>query len=377
MDILNRRFLATSVICECDGKLWISCAGFNGLYSYDLKKNKTEFIASFDGSSNDVWKLHGKCIEVDAKLYFLPDRSTCIHCYDIATNKMERIELNEKGRLCSYYGLEKDKKIYFVCNTDEKKLIILDTNTKAFRKIVFPVEYKNIVLATEFIMLNDYLYFADKTDGQLISYSIKNNIFESKRIYKGGGFGTIGASEGNIFLTSETSVLKWNLETEELVEYLYPDGIEMSVYVNKQFVHYSGFKKWDIEHEKPFEYSYIAGGKLMLFPYRTNSILLFDLDTMKARYWKIDDEEENLLRLTNVDRISHKHYYLSKSNDGIIFVSTASKKIYRKCKANEFNLETYSVWADEPENLREYIEGTDIRTEGRDGTLENFINSFL
>lgn len=82
MDLRYPSTLSFFAATMCDEEIWLSNLNYNGLYSYDMKKQKTTYIGKFPGHEKRVIGLHSMALKVDNKIIFAPFYSETIDFFD-------------------------------------------------------------------------------------------------------------------------------------------------------------------------------------------------------------------------------------------------------------------------------------------------------
>lgn len=83
--------------CYDDGHyLYFSAQERNGLFRFEKKNEKTEFLAWFEQELKEQQNMHRKVIFANNKLFFLPHYGHCIHSVDLDTLEQRSIVIAEK-----------------------------------------------------------------------------------------------------------------------------------------------------------------------------------------------------------------------------------------------------------------------------------------
>lgn len=80
-----------------NGRIYFSEMRFNGLFCLNLNNNKCSFVTAFLNVSLDSRVLHRKCVQFGDWLYFLPERISFIHAYNVVTGQQKCFDLHQIG----------------------------------------------------------------------------------------------------------------------------------------------------------------------------------------------------------------------------------------------------------------------------------------
>lgn len=373
-ELINKRTLiAGAVIKDCD-KIWISSMAFNALYCHDINKNKTHFVAKFPMEEAGEWKLHGDAVKCGDEIYFLPDRSSYIHVFNIVSGKLESYDMHVKGRVSCSKAVCVDRKIYFASVVQGLSIFSIDIETKCIEQT--SIGNGTTEISKDIISTDNNVYIASKNKSVLIEFSIKSKRFREYEISEGSnGFGTL-SFDGSFFWLSDTEkILKVNLQKKEVCIYKdFPKGYGMTLKNGDELIYINGFTNMYNELEKPFYNSAIIGNKLLLLPCRINMIIEVNLEDGKMKQLRLKGERENRESLFTGYRLTHCHYLGGKQGCEIVFTSSKTKRTYViDSKENRQELKHYSFWAEEPCDLGIYVYGTKFYEEELDKSIVDFI----
>lgn len=267
--------------------VWIKFKQINGIFYYDLKKEKME---SFTDRIEILDNYSAGCLmETDGKLITFPRYGNEIIIWNInKKNIIKKIILPVKYAYCDNAFLY-DQKIFIVNNDiqnlclfelDIKKLIIKD-------KITIDIDEKydcnkNIRILSEDFIRNDNLIYMvaghDILKIDILNKKVEKRFIESKIgdyvtiCETGDGFLTTD-EKGNCEKIEEYEVQKkWNI-FEELDKI----RLQMSLTERKQIENMPGYK----ESFMAFNNSFENNGKIYLVPGRASAVVTFDLKTNK------------------------------------------------------------------------------------------------
>lgn len=113
------------------GNIWYSAIERNGLYKYDLKKKRNEFVCFFDEEKILKKEIHRSCLAVANQLFFLPFNGKHIHIYNLDSFTMEAIEFCE----CVIDSFSVMNEIWMICGGNGERLFVYNTDNRKIREV--------------------------------------------------------------------------------------------------------------------------------------------------------------------------------------------------------------------------------------------------
>lgn len=338
-------------VAKVDEDIYFSNYRCNGLYKYNMKNEKFEFVCFFSNVDSLQQGIHSKAIYENGTIYFLPFCSCVINCYEVQTGKEYSFVIdNNKKReaYCSNAYFENGKIHLFPCysgddyvefDCEREKVIYNEEITKIIRenvkenaplrmdryrgKLYFCEVGGNKIYTYErgrldVLSLQDNLYgFFVNDDECWITYKDSQDVVKYTNDYKrtvykyenvessecnSFPYSNMAFLEDDIFILNQYAnhIMKINKEKKQ-IEIAFPGLVESSV-------------KSDLLYG-PFYSNYIVTeDEVIFFPVRANHIVIYNKKTKERVSIDTSTDECMIYSLTSEE----KQNLLTKEN-GTIF----------------------------------------------------------
>lgn len=377
----NIRYLYSDSAWYEDNQIWVSSMEFNGLYQYNINSNRIKFIGSFPNEASYVRRLHSKALKIKNEIYFFPDWSKYVHVYNIETSIISAYRVGLEGRVGTRNSVYYEGRIYFICGGTEILVCSIDIATKEVEKRKIEVENYRYGISSDSVLVKDKLYFVCQYPNVVVEYSCGDGICNKYQIGKNEErFGTICYDGEAFWLSGNVGIVRWKRDSSEIKKYNnFPDRFGMCIRPSldsNQIEFIKGFTNKYSETEQPFGFSAFFGGKVWLFPGRTNMIICVDIQTGYMEEFCLEGEQEDEASLLAKYRYTHCHYLGGMQNKTLIFFSTKSKKVRVISQNGKIEVKEFYLRSKEPDDIFSYLGGKNlgVRHEDEDfNSLEEFL----
>ena len=109
-------------VAKVDEDIYFSNYRCNGLYKYNIKTEKFEFVCFFSNADSLQQGIHSKAIYEKGSIYFLPYCSHVINCYEVQTGKEYSFVIDNDKKREAYYSdayFENGKIHLFPCRSGD------------------------------------------------------------------------------------------------------------------------------------------------------------------------------------------------------------------------------------------------------------------
>ena len=288
-----------------NGIIYFSTLNYNGLYTYDLKNEKLNFIAHFPNERIDKRHIHGATVCVNQKVYFIPMNGCYIGVYDIKKNKVYNIALNKIPQeiYSKFYGaiVRENKIILIPCRVHY--IVEIDVITEEityyeewFKLLNLEKDCNEMLVKNAFYIINEKLYLGFLLKSFLIEISLIDYSVKKIEIEGMGGFVDLSYDE------DKNQIWLLRYKSNEILSY------NIS---NKKTETYNFIEKTAIENiEIPYISIVDIGDCIYILSYQGNNTIAFDKIHHRGCY--VDWDKSNV-KNENFEW-GAKHYFAKKLN---------------------------------------------------------------
>lgn len=209
-----------------DDKIWFSNDKNNGLWNYSITNKSFEFIGHFVNEKN-ISELHQKVIQINNKIFFIPNRGMGITIYDTITNKQDYVIIERfNGNDFVMDAVVINNKIYILYNNINIGMLAFDTDTYELSyetwhidSIKNKVKCSNIVTWFYYLKVYNgviwtvisgtpYIVSLDVINMRVSTYNVGSDIQLVDIVYDNDYFWLITNNSMNVY--------KWSLNTKKL-----------------------------------------------------------------------------------------------------------------------------------------------------------------
>lgn len=328
--------LIGDAICCDNGFIWISSMNYNGLYRYDIQKERVCFIATFPDVSVNESRIHAKAIKIDKKIYFFQTRAGCFHVYDVERGMIRKSAEDFDKGISRNGAFLYERNIYCISDAEDFTIYKIDTETDLVEKVLSVERKEPYKISKDIVQLGEKAYFACRNQDIILEFNCKKDNMECYSVsVEGKGFGTICHDGKNFWLSTVSRIVKWHMGDKLVKVYReFPKEYGMVIRPSlnsREVVFYSGFTQQFSKGELPFLFSVYIKGFILLFPYRVNMIVRINVKNGKMESYMLPSEEEDEASLNQIHRLrwTHEHYVGLCKTQNIWICSTKSRKIWR------------------------------------------------
>lgn len=342
---------STNAAVKVGEDIYFSNYQCNGLYKYNMKNKKFEFVCFFSNVNIMQQGIHSEAIYNKGVIYFLPYCSNTINCYEIKNNREYSFVIeNNKKREAYYSGayFENEKIHIFPCYSgdtyvefdyENKKVIYNEKITKIVEKNVeensqlrmkkykkklyfCAVGNKDIYVyeneQTDVLHFDDDMYdFFVDDDGYWMTFSDRSNIVKYDKDFQKTIYGLKNSSSQNcnsipysnmIFFDNDIMVLNQYADHimqinkgKKQIEIAFPDLAESC-------------GKNDLLYGPYYKNCIVTEEELIFFPLRANRIIVYDRRTQETV--DVDTFADNFM-IPNLDVAEKKELLVSENRSNL------------------------------------------------------------
>lgn len=294
-------------------KVYFTSCDFNALFCMDLKEKRIEYKTCFEAYSKWTIELYEKQILYEGKIYFIPRNCNKVAVYDIKTERMNYIEVPEKGEEVIRDAFIEDGCLWMLYARCPIK--IFKVNLTTCKHEIINVEWKcskeDVVHHAKKIGDNWWMFVRNK--GCLINYNWKKNKIKKIQYIK---------NLENKYFQSDIQEQAWVMPKDEnrILEYDYNSGGEKWIYLPEmnQFssgvvkvILYDGYvvalksegmalinrktdaiKYYRFSMEKLLSNYVIYNNKMILFPAQGKRLLVLDISGESVSEYDFEWDEK-------------------------------------------------------------------------------------
>lgn len=201
-----------------NGKLFCSCARFNGLFQVDLYTGISKYVGQFPNENITGAALHRESFVYNDCIIFIPHAAKGISIYDVKKNSFEYYEVGESEKIPMSGCLINDILWLFAINSDET-IRYMNLKTRTLEKLP-NVEIWTKKFFQRVVYANGSIWAAEFDTNKLLEFVVDSKeefvhelmIDEIKNISSG--------KEGLWLITkNENSVFQWKFKSYEISQY--------------------------------------------------------------------------------------------------------------------------------------------------------------
>lgn len=323
---------------EDDGAWFVDAVG-NELLYLNLKTNTCDFVVEIPHEGDDRFRMNPRCLRCGEEIFLFPDSGTCIFVYQLATQTLEKIEIDNPNSVrFAIYDFWRDKNNIFAVSVGLKKVLEIDIDKKKVvgyysicenkeQSIVFSIKIENIIYSTSSV--HNEIYQFDLTTKETTTYTIPEVV---------GGIYTL-CFDGDDFWMSGCSkeIYIWN-KTENSTKVIRDFPVDFGFYCPEKDEDHMWDDKTIRFSRETFTDVLAVGNYIWCIPRLSNQIIYIDKATREVRILDLAEETETWESLTQwsqfwtckyrVEAVRENRYIIiySVKNEYYFEIDTLNKK---------------------------------------------------
>lgn len=359
---MNRLYkLRTHGFVEINDDIWFPNIEFNALMKINKLTGELQIVDKFPHYDIHCQWLYSTVYRVKDKLVFIPCASDEIAIYDIPTGKMDVTVLDrkilgeQKPNFASAYVY---KQYVYMFPVRAKRMVRYDVEKNLvsylendLNSVIGNLPKNATCFYQQYEVVDKKIYIPFAELNAVGIFDIDDESFDIKYLNIKGGCATINYAEQYFYLTSwkEAKIYRWNKETGEIKTY-------------------TNFPKEFAGGELTFSFAFFMEDKLLLFPHFGNMVISFDIRSEKISEEQRIESSDEAAMFTYLAKKYDEYYCVLTSNMMFAHFRNHEKAILSdsweqdnpgiKRTISNFLIKEgyYTVFSEEEETLREYIE---------------------
>lgn len=294
MERKNREFLWCDRWCIEDNLAWAVSGHGNVLFSIDMLTDHCKAVVVLSDCSVDNFRLNSNCIKSNTSIFCMPNYGNCIYCYDLLTNNIKEIEINNPNQVVLGIGdFWVEKGTLWAVSVGLRQVIEIDINEKRICNYYNITDQQDEVLAKS-VKQGNCIYIVSASKSIVYEFNTRTKEVKINQLpIINKKLRTISVDENKFWLSGyNREIYLWEKGSSE-VKILDQFPTNFGIY------NFDGKKKeflncLSIEYDTfAFLESVNIGNYIWFIPFQTNQILYVNKNTNRINVFEIEEEREN------------------------------------------------------------------------------------